>query len=215
MNKNFKNHIATIELENENFFILNWQDKFGSRYYQIRYILDKKEGDFFISGDVGSCVFRWYRKETPERIASYMDNIGYLLERCECSTDKYIRTDKQIEKDIAVLKEEIVTNLEEEYSGTELQEKLRELEEDFTSVESFLSWEVPKTGNFSFNDETSEILEKYLGSGWEETAYILGLTIHPRVFLWIEVSNSLLNNLEEFRLSRTNPAFLSNEKTRA
>ena len=105
---------------------------------------------------------------------------------CECSTDNYIRTEEQIEKDIEILKVDISADLEEEYSGEELIEKLRELEEDFDTVDAFLSWEVPKTGNFSFNSETSEILEKYLGDDWMETAYAIGLTVHPRVFLWIE-----------------------------
>lgn len=186
MDKNFENHIATVLLENENFFALNWQDKEGSNYYRICYFLDKKEGTLYIGGDVGSCVARWCRYETPEKISRYMQNVGYFLEKCECSTDNYIRTEEQIEKDIEILKVDISADFEEEYSGEELIEKLRELEEDFNTVDGFLSWEAPKTGNFSFNSETSEILEKYLGDDWMETAYTIGLTVHPRVFLWIE-----------------------------
>lgn len=186
MDKNFENHIATVLLENENFFALNWQDKEGGNYYRICYFLDKKEGTLYIGGDVGSSIARWYRKETPEVIASYMNNIGYFLEKVECSTDSYIRTEGQIEKDIEILKVDISADLEEEYSGEELTKRLKELEDDFNTVDAFLSWEVPKTGNFTFNTETSEILEKYLGGDWMETAYTIGLTVHPRVFLWIE-----------------------------
>ena len=33
MDKNFENHVATVLLENKDFFILNWQDKEGSNEY--------------------------------------------------------------------------------------------------------------------------------------------------------------------------------------
>lgn len=48
MDKNFENHIATVLLENENFFALNWQDKEGSNYYRICYFLDKKRELFIL-----------------------------------------------------------------------------------------------------------------------------------------------------------------------
>ena len=186
MGKNFKNHVATVLLENEDFFILNWQDKKGSNEYQIRYVLDKKEGTLYLSGDLGSCVACWYNRVIPENLAGFMNNIGYFLEKCECSSDNFIRTEEQIEKDVDVLREENKADLEEKFEGEELEKKLSELKDDFDEVEYFLSCEAPKTGDLFLSNEIIEIFEKYYGGDWGEVAQNLGKTIHPRVFLWTE-----------------------------
>lgn len=181
---NFENHIATILLENEVFFILNWQDKEKSNEYQIRYVLDKKEGTLYLSGDLGSCVAYWYNRVIPENLVGFMNNLSYFLGKCECSSDNYIRTEEQIEKDVGELKEDNKVYIEEKYEGEELEKKLEELEDDFNEIEYFLSCEAPKTGDLFISNEIIEIFEKYYGGDWGEVVQNLGKTIHPRVELW-------------------------------
>lgn len=186
---NFNEHIAKVELENEDFFILNWQNKNSSTEYQVHYILDKKQGILYISGDLGSCVTYWRNRLTPEALVGMLGNVGRFLSMCECSSDNYIRTDEAINADVEQLKLTAKERLVEKYEDDpeKLNDELADLDSDFEEIIYFLSCKIPETGNFFFDDNCTEILERYLGYDWgEDLGSHFGEEIHPRVYLWGE-----------------------------
>ena len=83
----FRNHEATIVLQNDDFFVVDWKNRNGSGEYAVRYLLDIKKGNFVVSGDLGDSVASWYNKVIPEKLKSFVNDISYYIGKFQCTSD--------------------------------------------------------------------------------------------------------------------------------
>lgn len=184
MNQNFENHVATVLVDNDDLFSLDWRNKDGGSDYYVRYIVDKKLGTFYISGDIGSCVSYWYHSVQPRHIAVYIRNLPYFISKIECSSDKYIRTEEQIKIDLDKLKAEII---EERWV-----DDLSEIDNDFKEIENYFLENL--RAEIYYDQDIIEIFEKYCEEWWEVFDSI-GIVVHPRLELWSDGFNLALEQL--------------------
>lgn len=87
LKKNFKDHKATIIINNEDVFIMEWRNKNGSSNYYIKYVLDKKLGVFMVYGDLGESIAYWYSPLEVTDITSYMYDIWYYKGKIKTGDD--------------------------------------------------------------------------------------------------------------------------------
>lgn len=77
LKKTFKNFVAKFK-RFEDWVFIEWCNANGSSNCRIRYIINEKEGELHISGDLGSGVFYWYSKNTWQDIARYANKLFIL-----------------------------------------------------------------------------------------------------------------------------------------
>ena len=186
MNNNFKDFVATVIVDNDKFFIVDWRHKDGGSNYFVRYICDLKLGSLIINGDLGSCVANWYHSVSIKEFKQYMNDLSYFIEKFNCYTDRYYRSKEVIDTDLAALKNQIIEN--------EWVDNLSEIDDDFKIIRDFylLNWQE----NPYFDPDIVEIFKKYSDEWWEDGFADIGLTVHPFVKLWVEGFNLALEQLE-------------------
>lgn len=96
---NFTNHEATVLVNNDNYFIMDWAEE-DTTEYSIRYVLDKKSGTLSLYGDLGDATVKWYGPQTCEDIVRYMNDVTYFASKITTSTDLWERTEENLEKDL-------------------------------------------------------------------------------------------------------------------
>lgn len=96
----FKNHVAKVIMNTEDFFIADWANANGSSDYAIRYVLDIKKGILMITGDVGSAIASWYSPVTAKKLKGLVLDFGYFVGKIKCSTDLYIYREDDICEDL-------------------------------------------------------------------------------------------------------------------
>lgn len=185
MNNNFKDFVATVVADNDKFFIVDWRHKDGGSNYFVRYICDLKLGSLIINGDLGSCVANWYHSVSIKEFKQYMNDLSYFIEKFNCYTDRYYRSKEVIDTDLAALKNQIIES--------EWVDNLSEIDEDFKSIRDFylLNWQE----NPYFDPDIVEIFKKYSDEWWEDGFSDIGITVSPKVKLWIEGFNLALEQL--------------------
>lgn len=187
----FETHIAKVILDNDDYFILDWRKENGSGDFYINFILDRKNGKLHISGDLGSCIASLKRGITPEQVLGFMENLfGFVSSFC-CSSDDFIITEEQIDKDLAEIKKDALATR----SFWE-----EEVEEDFKDLkECFLESLYEPTVNFDIPGFT-RLMEKYDDEwpedGLCETFAEVGKEVHPRVKSWVKGYELALKQLE-------------------
>lgn len=186
MNKNFENFIATVVADDDKFFIVDWRHKDGESNYFVRYICDLKLGSLIINGDLGSCVANWHHKTSVEEFKEYINDIYYFIKKFECYTDRYYRSEEKVKTDLDNIKQDFIEN---ECTISEA-----EIKEDFNQIEDFFL-ENNEEKPF-YNPDILKIFEKYFDSWWDwEMFDDIGITIHPRVKLWVEGFNLAMEQL--------------------
>lgn len=85
----FATHKATLIQDSDRFLIIDWRKKNGSGEYYVNYILDKKRGNFIISGDLGDCIATWYNPVKPNELRNYIKSIDYFMSKFQCSSNKF------------------------------------------------------------------------------------------------------------------------------
>lgn len=86
LKKTFKNFVAKFK-RFEDWVFIEWCNANGSSNCRIRYIINEKEGELHISGDLGSGVFYWYSKNTWQDIARYANSFSYFNSKAEAKSD--------------------------------------------------------------------------------------------------------------------------------
>lgn len=176
--KNFKDHKAEVALENEDFLILDWKDRNGSKDYAVRYIVDCQNGILIISGDLGNCIASWYNPVTPDALAHYVNNISYFIEKFQCSSCKYNYRMEDIESDLESIKEEYLKDESRIY-----REPTEKIEKDFAEMLD-LCKEITFGEDMSYPYSFIKIAEKYVNP-WDESEFAsLGKRIDGRVYMW-------------------------------
>ena len=106
MLRKFKNHSAKVLVNDENYFIINWQNG-DFLEYQVRYVLDRKRGTLSISGDFGDGIAKWYGEMEPEKLARLLNDANYFATKLTCYTDLYTRRSEDVKEDLNDLFEEM------------------------------------------------------------------------------------------------------------
>lgn len=172
INVKFVDFEATIIMDTPEFFILDWKNKNGSNDYAMRYIIDKRKGVFTVYGDLGSCVAKWYSSLQPAKLALYMYDINYFIEKI--TTGNIERHSDRLA--LQQLNDQKETMLED-YDESDF-ENIAEIEADYDEmIESY-------DGEYSVcNDSFEELYYKY-NEPSDSSPLELGKHISPRVFLW-------------------------------
>lgn len=180
---------ATLILEDDNFFIMDWRDKNGSGNLATRYIVDKKKGDLIIKGDAGDCIACWFNEVTPEKLAVYINSTSYFIEKFQCSSNKYTYDLDDIQSDLEELREEYLGYLRNDDlmmfddEDMDADEKEEELNQDFDDMSALLEDNPPHEG-WTVSDDLVELFSKYNADWWESGFVDLGKRIDKRVYLW-------------------------------
>lgn len=168
----FRNHEATIVLQNDDFFVVDWKNRNGSGEYAVRYLLDIKKGNFVVSGDLGDSVASWYNKVIPEKLKSFVNDISYYIGKFQCTSDNYTYEMRDIRNDLEEIKQEA---MEDEIAEVE------QINEDFSEMENILS---DMSDDETYSDELIRLFEKYFNPWYESGFRDLGKRISQRVVLW-------------------------------
>ena len=177
--KRFKDHKATVVLENENFLILDWRDKSGSGEYAVRYIVDCQEGNLIVSGDLGDCIASWFNNVTPDKLARYVNDISYFMGKLQCSSDTYDYQWSDIVSDLENIREEFLKDDENWNYGISADE----VEKDFAEMIRLCD-EMTFGENVPYPKAFVELAEKYADPWWESEFAHIGKRISGRVYLW-------------------------------
>ena len=172
--ESFKNHQATVILQNEQFFIVDWRNKNGFGEYAVRYILDIKKGNFIVTGDLGDSVASWYNTVTPDKLKIYVKDIGYYMSKFQCTSDDYTYAWKDIVSDLDDIRKEVLDN---ECLFVD------EVNEDFKQMKSILE-DLDISESRNYPKELTDLFEKYNEDWWESGFTNLGCRISQRVVLW-------------------------------
>ena len=87
--RHFQNHEATLIQDSERYTIIDWRNKDGRSDYYINFIVDKKRGIFYVSGDLGDSIAAWYNKIEISDLKNYIyKDIEYYMSKFQCSTDR-------------------------------------------------------------------------------------------------------------------------------
>lgn len=172
----FKNHQATVILQNEQFFIVDWRNKNGSGEYAVRYILDVEKGNFVVTGDLGDSIASWFNKVTPDKLKIYIRDIGYYMSKFQCTSDDYTHDWEDVKADLYAIKEEILND--RDFFEDEVNEDFNEMERILDDLDTY------RVGTYP--EELTDLFEKYNTDWWESDFSRLGCRIAQRVILWAE-----------------------------
>lgn len=180
--KNFKNHVATVRVDENDIMVLEWRNKNGSSNLYIQYIIDKKRGFLSISGDLGDCNSCWYNPLKIDDMIRYTQNIGYWMGKFQATSEDYTYEQSDITNDLEEIKKYYIEH-KSDYTWEDKSDE--EIEEDFEEISFELeyNWE----GGTRFAQDVIDIIEKYDSEWWDGGEWLrLGRRINPRVYIWSE-----------------------------
>lgn len=152
LKKIFKNFVAKFK-RFEDWVFIEWCNANGSSNCRIRYIINEKEGELHISGDLGSGVFYWYSKNTWQDIARYANSFSYFNSKAESKSDDGM-TDSDIAKDD-------LRDFLQEYVDDETLKELGYTEDEFIE-EAMEGWDVYGDGAFTRDGLADENVINFL-----------------------------------------------------
>ncbi len=171
----FKEHKATVVLQNENFFVLDWRKRNGYDDYFIRYVLDISRGCLSVSGDLGCGVACWYNRVTPENLVNLINDVAYFVGKLHCATRVFTYSFADQKEDIDSIEESYLTR------GDHPEDELRK---DFAEIRRLFENNEIK-GKDTYPTELVKIIENY-DDGWQygEGFSTIGKRIDSRIILW-------------------------------
>lgn len=171
----FKDFNATTVLRNDQFFIVDWRNKNGSGDYAVRYLLDIEKGNFIVTGDLGDSVACWFNRVTPEKLKSYINDIGYYMGKFQTTSDQYTHDWRDVKSDLEKLRKETISDNPNLYED--------EVNEDFHQMQGLLE-DMDLDSGCCYTDELRELFEKYNEDWYESDFMNLGCRTSQRVILW-------------------------------
>ena len=172
----FATHKATLIQDTYRYLAIDWRKGNGSRDYYVNYILDKKCGSLFISGDLGDCMATWYNSLDVTHMKSFVNDVPYFMGKCQCMSDNYTYYEEDIMADIQnQLKDfDIAAFVNDEWIGN--------IDDFWQTVEDEVSKSTSRLGKFLPTDELIKIISE-LDCDYFRWLYSCGKRIHPRVYL--------------------------------
>ena len=171
----FKDHVAKVVMNTEDFFIADWANANESSDYAIRYVLDIKKGILMITGDVGSAIANWYSPVTAKKLKGLVLDIGYFVGKIKCSTDLYIYREEDIREDLNEKYVELQHKVILQHKVSD--DSLDDLREDF---EVLFDW----CNNHQCADAQMSPEIKMICDTYAINLSKIGRRISPRVHLW-------------------------------
>lgn len=188
---------ATEVVNNEEVLIIDWRGE-ESFNLSARFLVDKKKGNFVITGDSGDCIASWHGQISPKNLEAYVNSIGYFEEKIQTSSELREFDDELAEKDFRKEIESFVfvdheTLLEfiADVTGDNLDELIEsekeDLKEDFVD-DMNRSLEIIQVMNGYTKyipDELDDILSKWFGGDWYLSGFLdCGNRRSNRIYLW-------------------------------
>ena len=172
--QSFSRHSATVALDTERYLVIDWRRADGSGEYYVNYIVDKQRGAFIVSGDLGESIAVWYNSVTPEKLSSWISDIGYYVGKIKCASDLY---DYDSEDIIADMKAQLGDEVQDAYyydydSSEELWENITDEVGSSVYGETFIP-----------SDKLCSIISK-MDPDCFEWLSLCGRRINMRVYLW-------------------------------
>lgn len=176
----FKDFKATLIQDDEAFFVMNWRNKNGSGNLSARYIVDKKNGTFIVTGDSGYCVADWYHPVKVEDLVDYLDSTFYFTEKMKCSTHRYTYEWENIKADVEADRQYALTLFREGHLAKKVMDE-EEINEDFDNILEALEGQIENRA--SYWGTYDELMGEYDPDWWEDG--FRGERTDPRIFEWI------------------------------
>ena len=173
----FETHKAKLLYEDDRFFILDWRRADGSVIYYVNYMVDKRRGVLTVTGDLGESIAVWYNSVTPEKLSSWISDIGYYIDKIKCSSDLYTYDSDDVIKD---MKQYISDETIQEY--VESQTLYEDSEEVWEALKENVERSVERT-SFVPTSELVEIISDMDDDYWDWIGSC-GRRIDLRVYLW-------------------------------
>lgn len=179
LGKRFNTHKAAITVTTERFLGIDWRRADGSGDYYVSYLLDRKRGALYISGDLGDCIAVWYNPLSELDLKGYIRDIGYFIGKIQCASDLY-RYDK----------DDVLEELHERFDDETVESYVSFVPEfDIADSEEF--WEIVSsevgesmwTDGLHLTDRLRGIIED-IDPDYIEWISSCGRSISPRVLLW-------------------------------
>ena len=178
--RRFADHKATVVLQNDDIFVLDWKNRDGSGAYYIRYIVDTRMGSLVIQGDTGSAIACWHNPVTPEEMARLVSEPGYFSSKIQCPSDIYSFTMEDVREDL------------DSYVGTYLLKYLDPVEdrarvEEIREICSKLLHELDEDcycDDGVYSDYAVTLLHRLDSNWWDGMLSHLGRRIGMRVYFW-------------------------------
>ena len=177
--RHFQNHEATLIQDSERYTIIDWRNKDGRCDYYINFIVDKKRGIFYVSGDLGDSIAAWYNTIEISNLKNYIyKDIEYYMSKFQCSTDRlYFDSDDVLDYLIQELfdDDEAIYNYFSDHDDylqyrEEMQEEIEKSLKDADSA-------------FYPTDRLFEMVTDVYDGAWE-LLYNPAAKIDLRVYLW-------------------------------
>lgn len=166
LGKRFDTHKAAITVTTERFLGIDWRRADGSGDYYVSYLLDRKRGALYISGDLGDCIAVWYNPLSELDLKGYIRDIGYFIGKIQCASDLYCYN-----------KDDVLEELHERFDDETVENYVSFVPEfDIADSEEF--WEIVG----------SEVSDSMWTDGLRPTERLRGIIedIDPDFFEWID-----------------------------
>lgn len=167
--KKFKDFVASYELRTDVLDIINWKNKHGGNDHYIRFVIDKEDGNLYISGDLGAAVVHvWDDNVTFEKWAHYRGK--YFLEKIEATSEKSYFDTKLFKKDLLIELEEIYEE--------DLEEKKQELMEIIDELQVYCE------SSSIIADDLEDKVTELFGDDYWGWIYNCGRRYPSRILMW-------------------------------
>lgn len=183
--KLYEDFRPSLVLNNNQLYILDFSNP-DTDNMAVRFMIDKMNGDFIITGDSGCAIASWYGKRTPEDIYNYCKDADYFLDKLQCSEYKYTYEREDFIADIEAVRDDFINDRDE--NDEDEAKEIAKCLEDFSDIESCLD-EIPCEPNICMPNPfygdlemISDFYEKYGWGGGECTEF--GKRIDIRIYQW-------------------------------
>ena len=93
----FKDHKATLLVDTDRHAAIDFRNENGSSCYYVNFLIDKLNGMLVISGDLGTCVAKWFNTMSLNTMKSLVsESPGYFAGKFQCASDQYYYDTEQI-----------------------------------------------------------------------------------------------------------------------
>ena len=189
--RHFKDHKAKLVVDTEDFTVIDWRNANGSSEYYMSFFIDKRRGSLHIDGDLGSSIATWHNRLKIRDLKSYIYNdIGYYMEKFQCTSDDYIYDEDEVFEDLVELLEreaidDYIENSDEFDDFDEFKDDI--IDEIRNSIRGRL---------FIPSERLYEIATDIYPDAWEGLSSC-GKSVDGRVYLWAIGFNMAVTQLEE------------------
>ncbi|HFI0125844.1 TPA: hypothetical protein ACGO1G_000426 [Streptococcus suis] len=194
----FRNHIA-VKTELDTVTIVDYYDPEKRYEYNLRYIFDKKNSSLTITGDFGELVARNFYNmgEWDTFYSYYTDNLGYFLEKLQCSSRPTHYHDYEMAKQ-EILKE-FFDDIDYDELDIDDEFLLDDLFENFDQEKGFTHIPEEFFERFSLEKEEYEIYNFLSTAGrYVDDVFELYLDAYSRAYEYLkEVENGTTQNVQQ------------------